>query len=85
MLMTNLHYPNTLLNAYLLGEAPLNDDANVKEALNKIMWKIVQCTLTTYALALRDFVDFVENWSPFFDTPPNEGPKLAPTRMVGFY
>jgi len=35
--MTNLHYPNTLLNAYLLGEAPLNDDANVKEALNKIM------------------------------------------------
>jgi hypothetical protein len=35
--MTNLHYPKALLNAYLLGEARLNDDANVKEALNKIM------------------------------------------------
>jgi len=42
-------------------------------------------TSTAYALALRDFANFVESRGPFFDTPaPNEGPKLAPTRVVGF-
>jgi hypothetical protein len=50
MLTTNLHYAGSLLNPYLLGEVCLHDDANEKEALNKILWKIAH-TPTTYALA----------------------------------
>ncbi len=69
MLTTNLHY--------LLGEVCLHDDANVKEALNKVLWKIVR-TPTTYALTLRDFADFVENRSPFFNTPPVKDLDLLP-------
>jgi hypothetical protein len=63
MLTTDLHYARAFLNLYLLGEACLHDDANV-EALNKVLWKTAH-TPTTYALALKDFV---ENQSPFFDT-----------------
>jgi len=37
MLTINLHYARAFLNPYLLGEAHLHDDANVKEALNKIL------------------------------------------------
>jgi hypothetical protein len=73
-----------LFNPYLLGEARLHDDVDVKEALNRVLWKIVR-TPTAYDLALKDFV---ESWSPFSNThtppPPNERPKLAPTWMVGF-
>jgi len=36
MLTTNPHYVRALLNPYLLGEAPLHDDVDVKEALNRI-------------------------------------------------
>ncbi len=56
------------LNPYLLGEVRLYDDANVKEALNKVLWKTIS-TLTAYELALKYFADFVESWGPFFDTP----------------
>jgi hypothetical protein len=37
MLMTNVHYARAFLNPYLLGEAHLYDDANAKEALNKVL------------------------------------------------
>jgi len=37
MLMTNLHYARALFNPYLLDEAYLHDDANVEEALNKVL------------------------------------------------
>jgi hypothetical protein len=43
-------------NPYLLGEAHLHDDVDVKEALNTVLWKIVR-TPTAYALALKDFVE----------------------------
>jgi hypothetical protein len=48
------------LNPYLLGEACLYDDANVKEGLNKILQKTMN-TLTTYELTLKYFADFVES------------------------
>jgi hypothetical protein len=51
-----------LFNPYLLGEARLHDDVDVKEAFNRVLWKTT-CTPTAYALAFRDFV---ESWSPFF-------------------
>jgi hypothetical protein len=35
-------------------------------------------TPTAYALALRDFIDFVESWRPFFNTPLMKGLKLPP-------
>jgi hypothetical protein len=60
-----------------LGEVCLHDDADVKEALNKIFQKIVG-TLTTYALTLKDFANFIKIEVLFF-TPPNEGLRLAPT------
>ncbi len=65
------------LNPYSLGEACLYDDADVKEALNKVLQKTMN-TLTTYELALKYFADFIESLSPFSDTPPSEGPRLAP-------
>jgi bacteriorhodopsin len=61
MLTIYLHYVAwAFLNPYLLGEAHLHDDANAKEALNKVLQRIV-CTLTTYALVLTDLAIFVEN------------------------
>jgi hypothetical protein len=69
MLTINLHYARALFNPYLLGEACLHDDANAKEAFNKILQKIAR-TLISYALVLRDFVNFVENQGPFSNTPP---------------
>jgi hypothetical protein len=43
-----------------LGEACLHDDEDVKEALNGFLQEIIN-TLITYALDLRDFIDFVES------------------------
>jgi hypothetical protein len=37
--MTNLHYVGAFFNPYLLGETHLHDDANVKEALNRVLQK----------------------------------------------
>jgi len=48
MLTTNLHYARAFFNPYLLGEACLHDDANAKEALNKILRKTAN-TSTAYA------------------------------------
>jgi hypothetical protein len=67
MLTTNIHYARALFNPYLLGEAHLHDDANAKEALNKVLRKTT-ITLTAYALTLKDFADFVEV-KVFFLTP----------------
>jgi hypothetical protein len=58
--MTNLHYVRAFLNPYFLGEVCLHDDAYAKEVLNRVLRNIVR-TLTTYALILKDFVDFVKN------------------------
>jgi len=68
MLMTNLLYVGALFNPFLLGEVRLHNDANVKEALNIVLQKIVG-TLTTYALVLKDFANCVESRGPFSDTP----------------
>ncbi len=67
MLTTDLHYVKALFNPYLLGEACLHDDADVKENLNKVLWKTTR-TLTTYALTLKDFTIFFESWGPFSNT-----------------
>ncbi len=77
MLTTNLHYTRAFLNSYLLGEVCLHDDGDAKGALNKVSQKTIS-TPTTYALALRNFVNFVKNRGPFSNTPPNEGPRLVP-------
>jgi hypothetical protein len=55
-------------NPYLLCEARLHDDVDVKEALNKVLQKTIG-TLTTCALVLKEFINFVESKVPFFDTP----------------
>jgi hypothetical protein len=68
MLTIDLHYARALFNPCLLGEACLHDDANAKEALNIVLQKTTIAP-TTYALALKDFADFVESRGPFFDTP----------------
>ncbi len=68
MLMTNLLYVGALFNPFLFGEVHPHNDANVKEALNIVLQKIVG-TLTTYALVLKDFANCVESRGPFFDTP----------------
>ncbi len=39
MLTINLHYIGAFFNPYMLGEARLHDDEDVKEALNKVLWK----------------------------------------------
>jgi hypothetical protein len=49
MLTIDLHYVKALLNPYLLGETPLHDGVDVKEALNRILQKTVN-TQTTYVL-----------------------------------
>jgi hypothetical protein len=41
MLTINLHHVKVFLNPYLLGEVCLHDDENVKEALNKVLQKII--------------------------------------------
>jgi hypothetical protein len=64
---TNLHYVKALFNPYLLGEACLHDDVDAKENLNKVLWKTT-CTLTTYALTLKDFTIFFLSWGPFSNT-----------------
>jgi hypothetical protein len=68
MLTIDLHYARALFNPCLLGEACLHADANAKEALNIVLQKTT-ITLTTYALALKDFANFVEIRGPFL-TPP---------------
>jgi hypothetical protein len=45
-------------------EALLNPNVDAKETINRVLQKTVS-TSTTYALALRDFVDFVKSQSPF--------------------
>jgi hypothetical protein len=37
MLMINLHYARAFFNPYLLDQAYLHDDVDVKEALNKVL------------------------------------------------
>jgi len=49
MLTINLHHVKALLNPYLLGETPMYDGVDVKEALNGILQKTVS-TQTTYVL-----------------------------------
>jgi hypothetical protein len=49
MLTIDLHYATALFNPNLLGEACLHDDANAKEALNKVLRKTT-CTSIAYAL-----------------------------------
>jgi hypothetical protein len=58
--MTNLHYVGAFLNPYLLGEDCLHNDANAKEALNKILQKIAHMP-TAYALVFKNFTNFVES------------------------
>jgi hypothetical protein len=60
MLTIDLHYVGTLLNPYLLGEVHLHHDVDAKEALNNFLQKIDGIP-TAYALALKDFVNFVKN------------------------
>jgi hypothetical protein len=60
MLTTNLHYAKAFLNPYLLGEVCLHNDVDAKGALNRILQKTTS-TPTTYALALRDFANFVKS------------------------
>jgi hypothetical protein len=60
MLMTDLHYVGAFLNSYLLNEAHLHDDVDVKEVLNRILQNTTS-TLIAYALLLNFFVDFVKN------------------------
>ncbi len=60
MLTIDLHYAKALFNPYLLGEARLHDDTNVKEVLNRLLQNTIR-TPTPYALVLRDFANFVEN------------------------
>jgi hypothetical protein len=59
MLTTDLHYAKALFNPYLLGEVLLHD-VDAKKALNKVLQKITS-TMITYALALRDFANFVKS------------------------
>ncbi len=77
MLMTNLHYAMALLNPYLLGEVCLHGDANAKEALKRVLWKIA-CIPIACTLVLRNFVDFVKSQGPFYDTPPIKDLDLLP-------
>jgi hypothetical protein len=73
MLTTNLHYAKAFFNPYLLCEVHLHDDADAKEALNRVLQKIAT-TLTTYALILKDFANFIKNRGPFSNTPPPPPP-----------
>jgi hypothetical protein len=52
--------PWALHNLYLLCEARLHDDVDVKEALNKVLQETIGF-LTTHALVLKDFINFVES------------------------
>ncbi len=66
--MINLHYARTLLNPYLLGEVHLHDVVDAKETLNNFLQKTYGIP-NAYALALKDFVNFVKSLSPFYDMP----------------
>jgi hypothetical protein len=44
--------------------ALFNTNANAKETIKRVLQKIAS-TSTTYALALRNFADFVKSRSPF--------------------
>jgi hypothetical protein len=68
MLTTGLHYAKALFNPYLLGEACLHDDVDAKGALNRVLQKTTHTSIA-YALALRDFANFVESRGPFFNIP----------------
>jgi len=68
MLMINLHYARTLLNPYLLGEVHLHDVVDAKETLNNFLQKTYGIP-NAYALALKNFVNFVKSLSPFYDMP----------------
>jgi hypothetical protein len=56
MLTTNLRDVRALFNPYLLGQACLHDDANVKEMLNCMLQKNID-NPTTYVPTLKDFVE----------------------------
>jgi hypothetical protein len=66
--MIDLHYVRAFFNPYLLGEAHLHHEEDVEKVLNKVLWKIVG-NLIAYAKTLKDFIDFVESWSHFFNIP----------------
>ncbi len=78
-----MHDAGVILNPYLLNEARLHDDVDAKEAFNKVFWKTTS-TFTTYALTLKDFLNFVKSQGQFLTPPPSEGPRLTPTWVVGF-
>ncbi len=68
MLMIDLHYVGAFLNPYLLGEVHLHDDEDVDKVLNGVLWKIVGNPIA-YVEALKHFIDFVESWNHFSNTP----------------
>jgi hypothetical protein len=45
---------------YLLGEARLHDDLDVKKMLNRVLRKKINTSIA-YAISLRDFANFVES------------------------
>jgi ABC-type transport system involved in cytochrome bd biosynthesis fused ATPase/permease subunit len=45
MLMSDLQYARVLFNPYLLDEAHLHDDADAKEALNKVLQKLANTSI----------------------------------------
>jgi hypothetical protein len=67
-----------------LGETPMHDDVNVKDTLNRILWKIVSFP-TTYVLVFKTSY-ILSKVQVFFLTPPpqSEGPQLVATWVVGF-
>ncbi len=80
MLTTNLHYVGAILNPYLLGEVRLHDDADVKEALNKVLLEN-NGYLNYLCFTFKKLCKFC--WmSRFFLTPPSDGPRFVPTWMV---
>jgi hypothetical protein len=59
-----------------LREARFHDDGDVEKVLNRVLWKIVG--------NLRDFIDFVENWSHFSNTPLMNDLNLLPHELWDF-
>jgi hypothetical protein len=51
-----------------LGETRFHDDEDVEKVLNRVLWKIIGNPIA-YVEALKDFIDFVESWSHFSNTP----------------
>jgi hypothetical protein len=83
MLTIDLHYAGPFLKPYLLGEACLHDDVDANEAFNRVLQKTIS-TPTTYALALRDFANFVKSQGSFFDTPLMKDLDLRPHKWRDF-